>query len=65
MTVSAQIVRNMLKIYSKDTTPEKPQCARKNKSEQTQDIVAISKDGRKRMMERLKNEAIEYLKLKR
>ncbi len=65
MTVSAQIVRNMLKVYSKEITPEKPRCAKPNKSEQTQDIVVISKDGRKRMMERLKNEAIEHLKLKR
>ncbi len=65
MTVSAQIVRNVLKVYSKEMTPEKPQCAKNNKSEQTQDIVVISKDGRKRMMERLKSEAIEHLKLKR
>ncbi len=66
MAVTAQI-EGVLKIYNKELVSDKQQ-SRQSKIEQgkterseQEDTVAISDEGKRRIMERLKGEVLDYL----
>ncbi len=64
MTVTPHIVEDILKVYTKNLVSGRSKAGKDAPRRPPQDVVTISEDGRRRMIERLKSEAIEYLKSK-
>lgn len=65
MTLTSQMVENILKIYSKNlVSGNKLPTGNNIKELPPQDVVTISEDGKRRIMERFKDEAIKRLKSK-
>ena len=64
MTVSSHIVENIIKVYTRHLLSERKNQEKNIKNESLQDIVTISDEGKKRIMEKVKNEIIEHIKSK-
>ncbi len=63
MTIQSHLINTILKIYTKhlDTGPSARR-VRVDGPPASEDVVTISEEGKKRMLERLKEEAIGRLK---
>jgi len=61
MTIPALITKNILDLYSNHIPSGKTPFRNSASNIRTEDIATISEEGKKQMMERLKNEAIEHL----
>jgi len=65
MTLTSQMVEDILKIYSNNlVSGNKLPTGHAIKELPPQDVVIISEDGKRRIMERFKDEAIKRLKSK-
>lgn len=63
MTIQSHLIDTILKVYTKhlETSPSHKK-TRMRETSGSEDIVTISEEGRKRMFERLREEAIGRLK---
>ncbi len=65
MALNANIIENILKQYTNNIAFEGGKLRKPaSEDELVQDSVKISENGKKRIMEKLKDEAIEHLKSK-
>ena len=62
MTIQSHLINTILKVYTKhlDTSPQRKE--RREAGPGLEDVVTISEEGKKRMLERLREEAIGRLK---
>ncbi|MBI5681937.1 MAG: hypothetical protein HZC45_02010 [Deltaproteobacteria bacterium] len=61
MTVPSPITKNILELYNRHISPGKTIPNNNSYSAPSKDIATISEEGKKHIMERLKNEAISHL----
>lgn len=61
MTVPSPIAKNIMEMYNKHLSYGKTILKHNSPSAKSDDIATISEEGKKQIMERLKNEAMAYL----
>lgn len=64
MTITSQIIENILKAYTKSIEPQRTYSKDEHQKQSLPDTFTLSDEGKKRVMERLKIEAMENLKAK-
>lgn len=66
MTITSSLVENVLKVYTKQLSDRRISLhdTTYKKEELSQDTVTISEAGKRRIIERLKSEAVENLRSK-
>jgi len=64
MTITSHIINNILKVYSENFVGERVHPGDEPQRQSSEDIVTLSEEGKKLIMERLKNKVVEDIRSK-